>query len=333
MIKRLLITIVCVLFLMPSSFATRTPASRHWEASFFGGGGTFPDIFSDYEIANTLYLTSDVSGFLKSSDGAENWSFMNNGVTTIINTTLEQSYYNPDILFGIGNKLLKSINRGKTWFPIGDYKATRGKVHKGIAIGRTNPNLVFVALDNGKIMRSTDGQTFSLYATPFGTNKFASFVYLDPTDSHLIVGSGQNLGMKIYNLSDDSVSDITLTGTNSEYNWDFDTYKIGGVEHFCVTAGLKIACTTDFQVWDYTEEANSNSLFFISKLTAQYLSDTTIRFLARVRQVSTQYGTSYLMRSADGGATWTNVQGNATVNTTDNPSQIWGTFGDVGNIG
>lgn len=336
MIKKVFAIFLALLIAAPNSFAvSRNPVSQHWENAFFGAAGTFPQIISDIETSGKMYLVSDVAGILKTVDSAENWTYINLGTTSIVNAAIAQSQFNPDIMYQIGLKLLKSINRGESWFPLVDYKLTRTSDTSGktIAPGRKSASLLFVGLDNGKIMKSINGGTsFVEYATPFGANIRPAFLYLDPTDSYLIVGSKSN-GMKKYTLSDDSVSDITLTGTNATMNADYDTYTIGANEYLCVTAGLKAACSSDVgSNWTYTAEAQSNSSYYMSRLAVKYLANTNVKFLTHSRLITSQYGTTYQMLSANSGSTWTDVASNVTVDVVNNPTEEWANFGNIGNV-
>lgn len=336
--KRFFTTLVaCLLFFanIPLSTAVnRDPVSRHWENAGFGGQGTFPQIIADKEIPGTLYVASDVSGSFKSTDYAENWSFMNSGTTSIVNANIVQSNKNPDILYSLGLKLIKSVNRGKTWSAVADYKGTRPNLHKSIAIGNTNTDLVFVGLDNGKIMKTINGgASFTEYATPFGANQRISFLYINADDTYLIAGSYNNLGMVRYHLTDDSSSAITLTGTNATRNWDYDTYTESNVVNLCVTAGWKIACTSDNgDNWTYKTAVSADSSYTISRVAVKLLANTNVKFLLHLRQISTPYGTVYDYLSADSGSTWTAVQDNVTRNTTVNPPATWSSFGNLGNV-
>lgn len=329
-----LIVLLLLICAVPAYGLSRDPVSRHWEYAFFGGAGTTSMVLPDLEIPNRVYAVSDVAGSFVTTDKGEQWLFNTKGATTIINSAIAQSEYNPDILYILGNKLIKSVDRGKTWFPLADFVTTKFNTHKSIAIGRRNPDILYVGLQNGKIMKSVDGgDNFTEYATPFGTNLSPYFIYIDPTDSYLIVGGEAATGLKRYDLSDDSVSTITLTGTNATYNWDYDKYKVGAVEHFCVTAGWKVACTVDNgDNWTYTAAASSDPLYFMSRMASKYLASTDVRFITHLRRISSRGGTTFMEVSDDSGATWTDTTHNATYDVINNPSREWFDFGDLGSI-
>lgn len=326
---------IAMLLISPCVWAVdNLPVSRSWEAAGFGGAGQFPMIVPDIEVTNKLYMTSDVAGNFFSVDGGDNWQYLNTGTTTIVNANIVQSEFNPDIMYSLGKKLIKSIDRGKNWTTVADYRGTRSVVHKTIAIGRTNPNLVFVGLDNGKIMRTQNGgQNWEEYATPFGANIKITLIYINPTDTHIIVGGQTTNGLIKYNLSNSTTTVVTPAGTNANYNWDYGTYSISAVERFCVTAGFKIACSTDLGAnWTYTAAALADSNYIISRFAVKYLANTNIRFVLHGRQISTAYGTVYDYISNDSGSTWTSISTNVTMNTTDNPTEIWASFGSLGNV-
>lgn len=312
--------------------ATDVPVSRNWQTAWFGGGGTYPAIITDFEVANKIYMTSDVAGNFFSVDAGDNWQFMNDGTTTIINASIAQSEFNPDIMYSLGKKLIKSSDRGQTWSQVASYVGTRSTVYKPIAIDRNDANIVYVGLDNGKIMMTGNGgQTWEEYATPFGTNIKVAFLYIDPDSTRLVAGSNGQ-GMVSYNLSTGVPTDIDFVNTNGLYNSDFGTYDNSGTEVFCVNAGLHIRCTEDFSSWADTTDPQANTLYYISRFAVKKLSTSAIKFIVHSRQLSTQYGTTYQYVSSDAGANWTDVSANVTFNYTDSPSDVWANFGNIGNV-
>jgi hypothetical protein len=235
--------------------AVRPPVSREWKNAFWNGGGTYPQIFADVEIPGRLYLISDVAGAWYSDDYADHWKWMNNGATSVINSSFTQSVKNPALMYILGTKYLeKSTDRGRNWKTAATF--TGVKPFKQIAVDPNNSKIVYVAQKNGKISRSTDeAATFQDLFVPFGTNIYATFIYVDKTSTYLFAGS-LNSGIVRYRISDGAVDVITLTGTNATHNYDFSTYTdLSGNEHICTGAGLKIACTADLgNNWTYTTD-------------------------------------------------------------------------------
>ncbi len=311
------------------------PVSRAWEAAGYGGGGTYPQVLPDNEIPNKLYLVSDVAGNFFSNNAGNQWRFMNNGTTTIINTAIAQSKSNPDILYSIGKKLIKSVDRGKSWNTLATYDAKRPFNHKCIAIKQDDPSVVYVGLTNGKIMKSSNGgKSFSEFGTPFGAGRHVAFLYINEAGTLLVAGSW-GFGMVSYDLTEPTPTATTITrpGTNAQYAVDYDTYDNSGNEVFCTTAGFYISCTEDFSTWSDKVPAHSDSLFFLMRVAVKKKTGGSISFLTHMRRITSAGGTVYQDLSVDGGNTWTRINENMTMNSIDNPTEPWaGIFNVLGNI-
>lgn len=336
--RKIILLIVLILLCSMSieaSALTGTPVSRHWEYAWWGGGGTFIMTVPDPEIAGRIYAGSDVAGFFKTDDRGDNWQFSNSGTTTILNRTFAQSEYNPDIMYLLGKKLMKSTDRGHTWTEISTLASTSAasRGQKTIAIDRTNPNIVYVGLSDGTIQKTTDGgSNWSTYATPFGANIIPTFVYINRDSSYLIVGSSSS-GMIRYKLSDNTSSSINLTGTNALYNWDYGAYTVSGVEHFCVTSGFNVQCTIDNGVnWTATADVTADAAFFVDRFCPRALQNGHIRFLVSARRISTAFGTNIAVYSNDDGATWTSFWTSVTLDNVNDPSNVWSSFGVIGRV-
>lgn len=311
---------------------TNIPVSREWQNAGWGASGTFPMIYADIGTANRIYMTSDVAGNFYSKDAGDNWLFMNQGTTTILNTAITQSVSNEDVLYSIGKKLIKSTNRGRSWTTLGTYATRRPNSYKVIAVDRNDENIFYFATTNGKIYRSLNGgQNITEYATPFGTDIPAEFLYINPAGTRLVAGSN-GYGMVSYNLSTDVATDIDLAGTNALYNNDFGTYDNSGTEVFCVTTGLKVSCTEDFSSWVDTANAQGSSLYYMRRMALTKLDNGEIRYVTWSRLITSQYGTTYTMVSSDSGDTWTDVGNNVTLDTVNNPTEIWASFGNIGTV-
>ena len=57
-----LILLIALLLCTPSWAVTNIPVSREWQNAGWGASGTFPMIYADIEIANRIYMVSDVAG-------------------------------------------------------------------------------------------------------------------------------------------------------------------------------------------------------------------------------------------------------------------------------
>lgn len=326
-----LILLIALLLCTPSWAVTNIPVSREWQNAGWGADGTFPMIVSDNTTANRVYLVSDVAGNFYSKDAGDNWLWMNNGTTSILNAAIAQSASEPDILYAIGKKIIKSVNRGKNWTTLGSYEARKVTNGKVIAIDPSNPDIAYFGLWNGKIVRTLNGSVIEEYATPFGTNIQIAFLYINEDGTSLVAGSWGH-GMVSYDLTTGTPTDIDLSGTNALYNVDFGTYDNSGTEVFCTTRGTKVTCTEDFSTWNDTVDTVVNTLYMVSRFAIRKLSSGDIRIITHTRQVSTPYGTTYQQISNDDGTTWNEVTNNITEDFVNDPLNIWASFGNLGNI-
>lgn len=325
---RKLLTLIIIIF---SIGATNIPVSREWQKAGFGGGGTYPMITPDNTVPGLLYMASDVAGNFKSVNAGEQWEFMNVGTTTILNTAIVQSVSDPNVLYSIGRKLIKSVNGGRSWDTLGNYSTNRPNSYKCIVVDRTNADIFYFATTNGKIYKSTDGGINIVeYATPFGTNIPAEFLYLNTDGSRLVAGSNGS-GMVSYNTTTDTPTDIDLPDTNGLRNTDFGTYDNSGTEVFCTTSGLHINCTEDFATWTPTTDVTADTAYFIRRFAVKKVSGGARTFVTWTRLMSSQY-TSFVSQSMNSGSSWTDVSTNVTMDVVNNPTEIWASFGSIGTV-
>lgn len=330
-----IILLLSLLFCAPAWAVPNIPVSKVWELAGFGGAGAFMHIAVDPDNSNTVYLVSDVSGFLKSTDAGGIWKFSQLGTTSVLNSYFVQAPSDLNTFYMLGNKITKSTDRGKTWSQISTLTNAnqRTKGYKVIAVDPNNKDKVYFALSNGTIQKTTDGgASVETYATPFGANIVATFLYIDTSSRYLFVGS-EGSGMKRYDLTNDTSINITLSGTNALYNAEYSAYTKNSIEYLCVGGGLHISCTSnDGATWTNTADVTATTTFFISELVARPLANGQIRYLAYARRTNTRYGTNVGVVSNDSGATWTSFWENDSPDFINNPGTIWGSFGDVGNI-
>lgn len=325
--KILASTLSFMLIFANVSFAiVGVPDSRHWIPTSFGGGGAYPMIVPDRHTANKVYLVSDVNIPFVSTNKAESWSFITDnthGWDIAQPSALYQSKTTASLLWAIGKSGIdKSTDSGVTWVRKNGGSATRTSSGKTIVINPTNDNDVFAGLDNGNIIRTTDGgTTWTTYAVPFGVNLKITFLYVNAAGTKLFVGGGTQ-GLMIYDLGTDIPTSVTLTGTNAVRQYDYDTYSdLSAVEHFCTTAGLKIACTADDGAnWTYTAVLTATTTYMAWRIGTKQLAGGGVRMVVFRRLITNSASSSVEQYSNDGGATWgTSV---LTKNSTMNPTEV-----------
>ena len=324
-----------LLFAPPALAVEGVPVSREWTPAGFGGAGTYSMITYDLGVSGLVYLVSDVAGNLYSTDEGAQWRFMNKGTTTIINAAIAQAPSNHDILYSIGKKIIKSVNGGRSWSTLGAYIAIRPENYKSIAIDKDDANIAYFGLRDGRIVYTTNGQDIEVFDTPFAVNEQVSFIYFNPDETRMLVGSWGS-GMVYYDMSVGAASKtaVTFAGTNSLYNGDFGTYDNSGTEVLCVPGGHVIQCTSDtdtFGSWTPTVAAHTDAIFFISRMAVKKTTGGTLKFITYMRRTTSAGGSNYWDLSNDGGATWTAINNNITLDPINNPTEPWASFGDLGN--
>ena len=169
----------------------------------------------------------------------------------------------------------------------------------------------------------TFGSTPSTTTVDYTVSYSPGFVYVSQDGADIIVGRNASSGTTLvkYNIAGGTTTPITLTGTNATYNGHYDTYVDGSsVEHLCVTAGLKVACSSDFSSWSYTAATTATTTYYINTFAVNRQSDSDLSFVISRRLISSQY-TSAQQYSNDSGATWSTVS--TSKNSTMNPTQIF----------
>jgi len=355
---------VTIFFLLVSqaSALTGIPDSRVWVQAGFGGGGSYSMILFDNSDSNKLYLTADTNDPWVSTNNGTNWEQLPNvGWYNDFTAYITQSPTDPQTLWAIGRdtylssgSLVKSKDGGHTWKKMGAYPGIE-RGYKYIAIDPNNDDHVFVA-SKGNIYESNDeGETWITRVTrPFSSrtstqsscvnagggwntasstcNVTLTFVYFDADKNDLIIGSGSSnpgygttLGMVRYDLDTNTQSYIDLTGTNAKRNFWYDTYTDGATKYFCTTAGLKVACTSDYTTWNYTANTYWDTTYWIQHFVVHKTAGGVLRFITDTAWSASAF-VRRLDRSVNGGATWTTVTKTKASNA-DNPTNAFSTGG------
>ena len=319
---------------------TGVPNNLHWELAGYGGGGTFSFIIPDNFTAGKYYAIPDVNAPYVTTDSGAHWSFLstvgavNSGYLITQTSFFVQSKNNANLMYALDSQtqggLQRSADGGQTWTKV--LANARGlKPHRQIALDPNDDNEVYTVA-NGSIWRATDGVTFTEYINlPFNSRAIAyttsstcssnggswsgslskciiapRFIYVDDVNNDLWMGSHKQ-GMVKYDMDTDTQTYIDLVGTNALYNRDFATYKdASNVENFCVTAGLKIACTADFSTWTYTAQTTGSSTYFIKRFGVKRKADNSLTFVISRNTTASDFAVVN-QYSADSGATWGSV--------------------------
>lgn len=181
-----------------------------------------------------LWGPNEERGLYESKDGGENWTKILKGDenTGVVDVAMDPS--DPNILYaatyqrrrrpygfdggGPGSKLWKSTDAGKTWNELTKGLPAGNKGRIGISIYRTNPDIVYVCVEQGYqynastaygkrkagIYRSEDkGETWTFMSDWNPRPMYASQILVDPSDDQRIYMMNQ------YSYSDDGGKTFT----------------------------------------------------------------------------------------------------------------------------
>ena len=335
--KKILSLLVAYFVLVGQAFAvTGVPDNLHWEAAGFGGGGNYSRINADHFTPNKVYAIPDVQAPYVSTNQGESWvplsytSNMENNYGIAQTAAFIQSTNDANLMFAIDDSTFggfKSADGGLTWKKVGTLNSGRGD--QPIAIDPSDDNFVYGQY-YGDVYRSTDkGETFTKYIDlPFSiytqayTNitsctsagyawrtstgkcyETVKFLYVDAVNNDLWIGSIKD-GMVRYDMDTSTINYVTLEGTNASRTTNYATYiDSSSALNFCVGAGLRIACTTDYSNWTYTQPLTASSSYFLSTFAIHKKADNSVNIVANLKLITNSYSnaTKY---STDGGATW-----------------------------
>lgn len=347
--KVLSLLIAYFVFIAQALATTGVPDAQHWEFAGFGGGGQFSMVVVDNFTSNKVYAVPDVNSPFVSTNSGDSWSFLstvgavNSGYTITQTGAFVQSKNDANLMFAVDSAsggMNRSIDGGQTWTKVASFGTARG--WKTIAIDKNDDNNVYSSNFSTLNKSSDKGVTWTSLGRPFDsradayttqsscTNAGASwstslgrcvisirFIYHDTINEDLYIGS-LKWGMVKYDLATDTQEYIDLTGTNALYNVGFDTYIDGSaVENLCVTAGHKIACTSDFSSWTYTAALTSDSTYHINTVAVHRKADTSLNIVAN-RQLNSSFYTNVTHYSTNGGSSWSTAS--RVNNTTMNPT-------------
>lgn len=168
----------------------------------------------------------------------------------------------------------------------------------------------------------TFGTTPSTTTVNYTVSANFSFVYVTPDSANIVVGRGASSGTTLvkYNIAGNTITPITLIGTNATYNVDYGTYIDGSaVENLCVTAGNKISCSSDLSTWNDTSALTTGSTYRINHFAVTRLGGT-LKFVATRALLTNDFAT-VTHYSGDAGVTW--ATSTLSINNTMNPTGVY----------
>ncbi|HEY3531530.1 MAG TPA: hypothetical protein VGL43_00240, partial [Casimicrobiaceae bacterium] len=265
-------------------------------------GATISSIVS---VDATIYAGTYVTGVLKSADGGATWRVASDGLTDPAVRALAVDRQTPATVYaGTASGLFKSVDGASHWVPAGFQDVAHRSVN-AIAVDSTMPQVVYAATSAG-LYRSLDGaQSWSA----IGFSTFVSNdVAVDPGSPGVVYFSGTDAaggGSGVYRSVDAGATWTRIRAAPVDF--DFDVFISPGRVYVDPggSGGIYVTFGGDGVVTSQDAGATWSTLpvpvAVIPGLAA---------FAVDVANANTLYlGTSdgKLLRSADGGQSWTDT--------------------------
>lgn len=253
------------------------------------------DVSFDPQDNKTIYLSTESNGVYYSLDAGNSWQGFTQLPKASFNATLA-SPKNKCVIYAItANKLFKTENCGRDFSNIYFHQKEQ-VVLTDIAIDFYDPQVVYLGTSEGELLKSVDGGRAWLTSNRFGSSKIMD-VIVDPSDSRIIYVGTQKNGI--------------FKSTNAGSTWAE------------VATGIKSYSGSDEYRRLLPDPATPGGLMFISKfgiirsqdrggnwksielLASQKAANITAAGINPKNSNEFYYTTaSSLVKTADGGATW-----------------------------
>ena len=159
MIKRFSFMLLVLFVAIPVNGQT-LPMDSKWEFAGWMGGGYYPTIVPDPNVAGRVYLTSDVAGIWRSDNRGDNWYFINEGLDHLDVPVLAVAPSDSNVIYaGTRIGLFKSIDAGQSWQDLRtpDIKFTKNQTRRCILIDPLDADKVYAGNRYGTVYMSDDG--------------------------------------------------------------------------------------------------------------------------------------------------------------------------------
>ncbi len=283
----------------------------------YGGGTLAWDGYTHTDIhkihfapsnGNIVYLGCD-GGVYKSTDAGATWSSLNNNINTIQFYRVASHPTNSSILFGGAqdNGNFSTSDKGATNWVF----ETSGDGMECF-VDYNDPNYVFMATQNGNLLRSTDAGVNWLTADNVGSAAWVAPYWQHPSISTRIFAaingrirrsntsgasgswsylSGLISGFHVTSVAQSAVSTSNMIAISSYYTTSPNVHKSTdeGVTWSNITTNITSAGFTGTNIQRVVADPVSANTFYITRAS---------------------YGGGQVIKSTDFGTTWTNVSGN-----------------------
>ncbi len=153
------------------------------------GGSSFVGLENSIRGASSLAVDPRdpnviyVGGF-KSIDGGESWNFMEGGG----DIALVMDPSNPDVLYGVGGEILKTVDAGASWFPAGDGVPAP----LALAIDPFDTDVLYAGTRGAGAFKSVDG---GASWSPIDVDATVRSLLVDPSHGNIVYAGTDGSGV------------------------------------------------------------------------------------------------------------------------------------------
>ncbi|MFZ0738276.1 MAG: hypothetical protein WBL70_19265 [Candidatus Acidiferrales bacterium] len=244
-------------------------------------------------------------GFFRSDDAGENWQQITHDPRVIGNFYFSRVFVDPqnaDIVWVMQTSVYRSIDGGKTFV---SYKgAPGGDDYHVLWIDPQNSQRMILGVDQGATVSVDGGQTWSLW-------------YNQPTGQFYHVSVDSHFPYRVYGDQQDSGTAAVLSRSNNGEITASDWFPIGGFEigHIApdpLDSNLVYSIGWYGTVLRFDRVTGQTSTVYVPGDKTRGTSDAPLEFSPQDPH-TLYFGTQFLMKTSDAGATWQTISPDLTV--------------------
>ena len=253
---------------------------------------------------NIIYIGCD-GGVYKSTDGGNNWTSANSGISTIQFYRIASHPTRHDTLIGGAqdNGNFRSFNAGATAWNL----TTTGD-GMNCFFDHTNPNTIYLSVQNGWLAKSTDlGTNITWLQSVNGT--WITPYFMHPTNNQWIYTANNSVlrstnGGSSFSTIASGVSTSDLINTMSQSPVNPNNMIFAGSGLYTSTPQVKVSADGGFNWTDVTSNIGGTQRV-ITRVVCDPSNDSTM-YVVR----SGFSSNNKIYRTTNLGTTWTNISGN-----------------------